>query len=133
MADIGYSIRNASEVSAELWGEPDMSILRPARRSPPEFPIDVLGPRWAQWIEDAADAAAAPPDYVALPLLASASALIGHARWAQATPEWREPPHLWLGVVGDSGSSKKARRGLFNARRTARDRTADGKKFPGSA
>ena len=29
-----------------------------------------------------------PPDYVVVPLLASASALIGHARWAQATPGW---------------------------------------------
>jgi hypothetical protein len=102
----GFSVRTPDDVAAELWGKPDMGILRPARRSPPEFPIDLLGPRWAQWIADAADAAAAPVDYVALPLLASASALIGHARWAQATPGWREPPHLWLGVVGDSGSSK---------------------------
>jgi hypothetical protein len=39
-------------------------------------------------------------------LLAAASALIGHARWAQATPGWAEPPHLWLGVVGDSGNGK---------------------------
>jgi hypothetical protein len=34
------------------------------------------------------------------------SALIGHSRWAQATPGWVEPPHLWLGVVGDSGNGK---------------------------
>src|SRR5205814_5594016 len=52
------------------------------------------------------DAAACPPDYVAAPLLAAASALIGHARWAEATPGWTEPPHLWLGVVGDSGNGK---------------------------
>src|SRR5438067_982643 len=37
---------------------------------------------------------------------AAASALIGNARWAQATPGWAEPPHLWIGVVGDSGSGK---------------------------
>src|SRR4029077_10435348 len=47
-----------------------------------------------------------PPDYVAAPLLAAASALIGNARWAQASPGWIEPPHLWLGVVGDSGNGK---------------------------
>src|SRR5438094_785022 len=35
-----------------------------------------------------------------------ASALIGHARWAQATPGWTEPPHLWLGVVGEPGTGK---------------------------
>jgi hypothetical protein len=43
---------------------------------------------------------------VVAPLLASASALIGHARWAQATPGWAEPPHLWVGAVGDSGDGK---------------------------
>ncbi len=90
----------------EPWGEPDMSVMRLARRAPPAFPLEVFGPEWARWITQAAEAAAAPVDYVALPLLASASALIGNARWAQATPGWKEPPHLWLGVVGDSGSSK---------------------------
>lgn len=90
----------------EPWGEPDMSVMQPSRRPPPPFPLDVFGPEWSRWITDAAEAAAAPVDYVALPLLASASALIGNARWAQATPGWKEPPHLWLGVVGDSGSSK---------------------------
>ena len=33
-------------------------------------------------------------------------ALIGNARWAEATPGWAEPPHLWLAVVGDSGTGK---------------------------
>jgi hypothetical protein len=90
----------------EAWGQPDMSVLQLTRRAPPTLPLDVFGPEWARWITEAADAAAAPVDYVALPLLSLASALIGHARWAQATPGWREPPHLWVGVVGDSGSSK---------------------------
>ena len=47
-----------------------------------------------------------PPDYVAAPFLASISALIGHSRWAQATPGWIEPPHLWIAAVGDSGNGK---------------------------
>ena len=89
----------------EPWGEPDMGIIQ-ARRAPPALPLEVFGEEWATWITSAADAAAAPVDYVALPLLASASALIGNARWAQAIHGWREPPHLWCGVVGDSGSSK---------------------------
>jgi hypothetical protein len=53
-----------------------------------------------------ADAATCPSDYVALPLLAAASTLIGNARWAQAWPGWHEPPHLWVGTVGDSGAGK---------------------------
>src|SRR5205085_7307151 len=83
-----------------------MSVLRPDRPSPPILPLSVFGPAWSEWIASASAAAACPPDYVAAPLLAAASALIGNARWAQATPGWAEPPHLWLGVVGDSGSGK---------------------------
>src|SRR5215468_9717560 len=88
------------------WGDPDMEILRLRRRSPSSLPVDVFGPAWSKWIVDAAAAAACPPDYVAAPLLSSASALIGHARWAQASLGWSEPPHLWIGAVGDSGTGK---------------------------
>src|ERR1700704_3103799 len=88
------------------WAEPDMAVLRLHRRRPPSLPIMVFGPEWCRWIENAAAAAACPADYVAGPLLASVSALIGNARWAQATPGWAEPPHLWVGSVGDSGAGK---------------------------
>jgi hypothetical protein len=91
---------------ASDWPEPDLSVLRLNRRPPPKLPLDVLGDRWAQWVEDAARAAAAPTDYVVAPLLAAASALIGHARWAQAWKGWKEPPHLWCAAVGDSGDGK---------------------------
>ena len=90
------------------WGEPDMTVLRLGRRAPPELPLHLLGPAWSQWILDAADAGATSPDYVACSLLAMASALLGNARWPQATPGWREPPHLWIGCVGDSGSNKSS-------------------------
>jgi hypothetical protein len=79
-------------------------VLR-TTRPPPPLPLDVFGPAWGRWITEAAAAAACPPDYVMAPLLASVSALIGNARWA-AAPAWAEPPHLWFGVVGDSGGGK---------------------------
>ena len=88
------------------WAEPDMAVLRLHRRPPPRLPMSVLGPSWEAWICTTAEAAACPPDYVLAPLLASVSALIGHARWAQATPGWTEPVHLWIGSVGDSGNGK---------------------------
>src|SRR5205085_8552606 len=88
------------------WPEPDMSILQPERPRAPKLPLAAFGRAWAEWIMSAAEAAACPPDYVAAPLLAAASALIGHARWAQATPGWVEPPHLWLGVVGEPSTGK---------------------------
>src|SRR4051794_15456566 len=79
---------------------PDMSVLRLGRRPPPELPLQVFGDVWGNWIKEAAEAAAAPVDYVALPLLAAASSVIGHARWPMAWPGWEEPPHLWAGAVG---------------------------------
>src|SRR5260370_4139928 len=88
------------------WPDPDAGVLTLNRRRPPKLPIELFGPKWREWITTTAAAAACPPDYVVVPLLASASVLIGHARWAQATPGWGEPPHLWLGAVGDSGYGK---------------------------
>lgn len=85
---------------------PDMTVLRLNRRPPPTLPLDVFGPHWRKVIETSAEAAACPVDYVVGPLLASVSSLIGHACWAQATPGWSEPPHLWCAVVGDSGGGK---------------------------
>jgi Protein of unknown function (DUF3987) len=91
---------------ADHWDEPDMGILRMRRRPPPVLPLEVFGAAWKQWIIDTATASACPVDYVAAPLLASASTLIGNARWAQAGRGWVEPPHLWLVAVGDSGTGK---------------------------
>ncbi len=105
MAD-GAGFTMADAPAAEPWLEPDMSVLRLNRRAPPPFPLEVFGTSWQNLITTTAEAAACPIDYVAMPLLAAASALIGNARWAQATPAWFEPPHLWCCVVGDSGDGK---------------------------
>jgi hypothetical protein len=97
---------NGHAGDAGMWDEPDLDVVQLRRRAPPEFPLEVLGDSWASWAIDAANAAAAPVDYVIGPLLASVSALVGHARWAQAAPGWQEPPHLWMCQVGDSGDGK---------------------------
>ena len=104
-AEVRRIIASATDMTPNPWGEPDMGVLRLHRRAPPTLPTDVFGP-WGDWITQTAEAAACPPDYVAGPLLVSVSALIGHARWARATPGWAEPPHLWIGAVGDSGHGK---------------------------
>ncbi len=94
------------EGEAEPPPKPDLRVLRLHRRAPPRLPLAVFGAEWRRWIEDAAEAAATSPDYVAAPLLASGSATIGNARWAQAYPGWQEPPHVWTCSVGDSGGGK---------------------------
>ena len=104
--DADTTARADSDADPETQAEPDLSVLRLHRRSPPSLPMEILGARWAAWVQDAAKAGACPPDYVVAPLLASVSALIGNSRWAQAHPGWSEPPNLWTAAVGDSGSSK---------------------------
>jgi hypothetical protein len=99
------SSSSASSGAPGQWPEPDMAVLRLYRHEPPELPLGVFG-AWGQRIAAAAKAASCPVDYVAAPLLAGASVLIGNARWAQAAPGWAEPPHLWCGNVGDSGDGK---------------------------
>ncbi|MBV9747823.1 MAG: DUF3987 domain-containing protein [Acetobacteraceae bacterium] len=100
------AVASATGADPGLLGHPDMSVTRLNRRTPPNLPVAVFGSLWRDWISTTAEAAACPPDYVGAPLLAAASAMIGNARWAQATPGWNEPPHLWVGVVGDSGTNK---------------------------
>src|SRR4051794_20646223 len=81
---------------ADLWDPPDLRVLEQHRRTPPHCPLDVLGPDWEPWIKRTAAIAACPFDYAMAPLLAVASALIGHSRWVEVVPGgWREPPHLW--------------------------------------
>jgi hypothetical protein len=100
------SARAGGRADPELLARPDMTVLRLNRRAPPALPLAAFGPFWRRFIEQAAAAASAPVDYVAATLIASASALIGNARWARATPGWVEPPHLWCASVGDSGGGK---------------------------
>jgi len=88
------------------WPEPDMSAARQNRRAPPPLRLEVFGPMWSDWIAAAAESASCPPDYVAGPLLAAASMLIGNARWVSPWQGWREPPVLWVGIVGDPSASK---------------------------
>jgi hypothetical protein len=77
------------------WPEPDISATQQNRRPPPALPLDVFGPLWADWIVTAAEAASCPPDYVAGPVLAAASMLIGNACWVSPWQGWKEPPALW--------------------------------------
>ena len=123
----------AMALTAMAGASPRPCVLRLRRRPPPALPLEVFGETWKQWLLDAAAAAACPVDYVVAPLLASASTLIGNARWAQAGPGWSEPPHLWEVVVGDFRQRQIPRRRLFDARRAAHDRAANDRRLPRSS
>jgi hypothetical protein len=93
---------------AEAWHAPNMAVLSRSVAAAPALPLDVLGPFWSAWIGRTAEGANAPVDYVALPVLALASALIGNAHWVVAWRGWAEPPALWLASVGIPSSGKSS-------------------------
>jgi hypothetical protein len=88
------------------WPDIDSSLLEDARGSVPRFPLEVLPPRWAQWVHDSAEAAAAPLDYVAQGLLAAVAAVCGAGVLARVSPSWSEPLVLWQALVGAPSSGK---------------------------
>lgn len=91
------------------WPAPDMTISQPPRPVAPvmsgdEFAL-TYGP-WAEWIQTAARVKGTPVDYIAAALLGTASAIIGNARWASPWQGWKEPPVLWVMLVGDPSAGK---------------------------
>jgi len=88
------------------WPDPDKSVLNEGRRPPPTFPIEVFGPFWGEWIEDAAEVKGSMPDYVGISLLVAAASLIGNARRIAPWPDWQEPSILWGCAVGLPSSGK---------------------------
>jgi hypothetical protein len=113
--------------------EIDITILRLNRRPPPPLPLAVFGASWWDWIGGAAKAACCPPDYIAAPLLASASALIVNARWARAWPGWDEPPHLMARRGGRQRRWQDARHARPVRACAARIGATNGRGFPGPA
>jgi hypothetical protein len=92
---------------APSWPEPDPRLLRAELPPAPDLPLrDVLGPRLAQWVEDAAEAKGAPRDYVFAAVLAVAGATIGNARWAAIWHGWAEPPIIWAACIGLPSAGK---------------------------
>jgi hypothetical protein len=87
---------------------PSLALLDRSAGPCPPIPITAFGPMWSAWLASAAAGTNAPVDYVVLPLLAAASALIGNSRWVRAWDGWVEPPVLWCGAVGDPSSGKSS-------------------------
>ena len=110
-----------------VWHEPDPRYLRAVLPPAPELPLrEVLGPRLAQWVVDAAEAKGAPADYVFAGLLAVAGSTIGNARWAAIWQSWTEPPVIWAMCIGTPSASKSpaidaALKPLREAERPLRD------------
>jgi hypothetical protein len=89
----------------------------------------VFSAGWASWIETAAEAKGAPVDYVALPLLSGAGALIGNARAGQPWEGWPEPSALWAALIGLPSAGKSPALDAVTAPLGERE-AADNKDWP---
>lgn len=104
----GYAVVEAKQGKAPVpWPMPDMTLATAQAAPAPALPLGNVFPGgWAEWVSEAAEAAGAPPDYVAGALLSAGGSLIGNARWANPWGEWREPPALKVALIGRPSSNK---------------------------
>ncbi len=78
---------------APMWPDPDFRFLKTEKPPAPKLLLrDVLSPRLAEWVEQAAESKGAPADYVFAAMLAATGATIGNTRWALVWQGWAEPP-----------------------------------------
>jgi Protein of unknown function (DUF3987) len=95
-----------AEITSDVWGDPDWSILDDRRGELPEFPINTLSARCQEWVKRAAHGAGVTAAHVATPLIGIASSLIGTARRVMASRSFTQPMTCWTATVGFSGTGK---------------------------
>lgn len=103
-----FAGREMGRTTDAEWGDPDMSMVSTGRFPAPVMPTSMFGDLWSL-VDDLAEGAGAPVDYVALGMIASAASLIGAKRRVQpfeSAPQWQEPCVLWVAPVGDPSSNK---------------------------
>lgn len=95
------------------WNDPDLGLLEGPDVAAPDFPRHVLGEDWARIVAEIAEGGNAPFDYVATALLVIAAALIGNAREAAASTNFRQALVLWGMLVGGPSAGKSPALALF--------------------
>jgi hypothetical protein len=102
----GERVSRFPAMSSPTWERPDTTLLGTGRRPAPQFPLALLGTFWRDTVEQAADAACGPVDYVGTALLCLTGTALGNSRWPAVRNGWSEPPILWAGLVGNPGQAK---------------------------
>lgn len=72
----------------------------------PAFPAHVLPPSLRGLIESGSRSMGVPSEFIALPMLVLAGAVIGNAWEVELKGGWREGPNLYAAIVGDPGAKK---------------------------
>lgn len=96
-----------AEIEAAAQAVAEASAGMPSDGIPWEpFPVSLLPEPVGTFVTEAAAALGCDAAFVALPLLASITAVIGDRRRIELWAGWQEPAVLWCGTVADSGSMK---------------------------
>jgi hypothetical protein len=70
------------------------------------FPVDALPGAVGRFVAEGAKAIGCDASFIALPMLASLAAAIGHTRRLRLKRGWTEPVVVWIAIVGESGTQK---------------------------
>jgi Protein of unknown function (DUF3987) len=74
--------------------------------APEPFPVHVLPKVLRDVIEEASQEIGCPPDYMALPVMASCAAAVGGGLVLKIKRTWKEPCVFWYCIVGDPTTKK---------------------------
>lgn len=108
LADGGTAERLTAQAEAALATAPERAAPseKPRAAPLPAFPVHVLPPSMRGLIESGSRAMAVPSEFIALPMLVLAGAVIGNAWEVELKGGWREGPNLYAAIVGDPGAKK---------------------------
>jgi hypothetical protein len=73
-----------------------------------QFPINFFPKQLKAYCKEITNAMDVDSSFVALPMLVTAAGAMGNAWRIQIKNKWIEPPTLWGGVIGNSGTNKSA-------------------------
>jgi hypothetical protein len=113
-APVGETTSTSTEEpvpKAELATAVQESIRGPDRfpygaGDPVPFPLDVLPEPLQQVVQEIATAVNSPLDFPGCAMIAAAATAIGRSRQIEPLADWQICPRLYIGMVGDPGSSK---------------------------
>lgn len=95
----------AGPASSAPEGVPEAGTPEPVPAFVP-FPVDVLPEPVRSFVIEGAKAIGCDTSYVALPLIPAIAAAIGNTFRIRLKLGWEEPPIVWTGIVGESGTMK---------------------------
>lgn len=96
----------ASLTAAFTWDEPDLLLLEPERGLLPEPPLEILPPKWREWVKTTSEGAGSPAAFAPQGFLAFTAAVCGAGIEIQIGTSWREPGVLWLMMVAAPSAGK---------------------------